>query len=253
MINSIKQENFKLLKKKSTFIIPLIIIVLMTLQALLLKNYVPPKVLLESNFGGAFWVTLLLIIQSSTIITMELHYGTIKNILYRNASRKNIILSKILILAIYSFIYFAITVVFSLILCAIFYHDISIFSNIGNELSLFNQMLLGTLGCYIGTWLVLSITLLISCAMNRSEISIAVGIVFFLITSLLSSILAMAIDRWPWLKWGPINMMNITSQISDHSLKATTKLELHELVLGNIFYIIIFLMLVVFVFKKKNV
>lgn len=100
---------------------------------------------------------------------MEFHYGTIKNILYRNASRKNIILSKILILAIYSFIYFAITVVFSLILCAIFYHDISIFSNIGNELSLFNQMLLGTLGCYIGTWLVLSITLLISCAMNRSR------------------------------------------------------------------------------------
>ncbi|MEJ7228398.1 ABC transporter permease, partial [Staphylococcus epidermidis] len=44
MINSIKQENFKLLKKRSTFIIPLIIIVLMTLQALLLKNYVPPKV-----------------------------------------------------------------------------------------------------------------------------------------------------------------------------------------------------------------
>ena len=141
---------------------------------------------------------------------MEFHYGTIKNILYRNASRKNIILSKILILAIYSFIYFAITVVFSLILCTIFYHDINIFSNVGNELSLFNQMLLGTLGCYIGTWLVLSITLLISCAMNKSEISIAVGIVFFLITSLLSSILAMAIDRWPWLKWGPINMMNIT-------------------------------------------
>ena len=161
--------------------------------------------------------------------------------------------SILLILAIYSFIYFAITIVFSLILCAIFYHDINIFSNVGNELSLFNQMLLGTLGCYIGTWLVLSITLLISCAMNRSEISIAVGIVFFLITSLLSSILARAIDRWPWLKWGPINMMNITSQISDHSLKATTKLELHELVLGNIFYIIIFLMLVVFVFKKKNV
>ena len=134
MINSIKQENFKLLKKRSTFIIPLIIIVLMTLQALLLKNYVPPKVLLESNFGGAFWVTLLLIIQSSTIITMEFHYGTIKNILYRNSSRKNIILSKILILAIYSLIYFAITIVFSLILCAIFYHDISIFSNIGNEL-----------------------------------------------------------------------------------------------------------------------
>ena len=114
MINSIKQENFKLLKKKSTFIMPLIIIVLMTLQALLLKNYVPPKVLLQSDFGGVFWVTLLLIIQSSTIITMEFHYGTIKNILYRNFSRKNIILSKILILVIYSFIYFMIIFIFSL-------------------------------------------------------------------------------------------------------------------------------------------
>lgn len=46
MINSIKQENFKLFKKRSTFIIPLIIIALMTLQALLLKDYVPPKILL---------------------------------------------------------------------------------------------------------------------------------------------------------------------------------------------------------------
>lgn len=46
-------------------------------------------------------------------------------------------------------------------------------------------------------------------------------------------------------------MMNIVSQISDHSLKSTTKLELHELVLGNMFYIIIFLMLVVFVLKEK--
>ena len=208
---------------------------------------------MESNFGGLFWVTLLLIIQSSTIITMEFHYGTIKNILYRNSSRKNIILSKILILIIYSFIYFAIIAIFSLILCAIFYHDINIFSNIRNELPLFSQMLLGNLGCYIGTWLVLSITLLISCAVNKSEISIAVGIVFFLITSLLSSILAMTIDRWPWLKWAPVNMMNIVSQINDHSLKATTKLELHELVLGNIFYIIIFLILVVFVFKKKSI
>lgn len=39
----------------------------------------------------------------------------------------------------------------------------------------------------------------------------------------------------------------------DKSMKKFTKLELHELFIGNIVYIIICLILVVFVFKKKNV
>lgn len=48
-------------------------------------------------------------------------------------------------------------------------------------------------------------------------------------------------------------MMNIMVQIVDKNMKKFTKLELHELFIGNIVYIIIFLILVVFVFKKKNV
>jgi ABC-2 type transport system permease protein len=39
----------------------------------------------------------------------------------------------------------------------------------------------------------------------------------------------------------------------DKNMKKFTKLELHELFIGNIVYIIIFLIIVVFVFKKKNV
>ena len=48
-------------------------------------------------------------------------------------------------------------------------------------------------------------------------------------------------------------MMNIMVQITDKGMRKVTKLELHELFIGNIVYIIIFLILLVFVFKKKNV
>ena len=114
-------------------------------------------------------------------------------------------------------------------------------------------MLLTGLGTFIGTWLVLSITLLISCAMKSPGVSIAVGIVFYFATSILSGLLTIVIDKWEWLKWNPINMMNIMVQIIDKSFKEITKLELHELFIGNIVYIFIFLILVVFVFRKKNI
>ncbi|RIM61102.1 ABC transporter permease, partial [Staphylococcus xylosus] len=52
----------------------------------------------------------------------------------------------------------------------------------------------------------------------------------------------------------PINMLNLSSQIIDNDMiKSLTKLELHEIFIGNIVYIVIFLVLLIFVFKKKNI
>lgn len=252
----IKQECFKLCKKKSTFIIPIIIILLMVVQAIISKNYddvFSPQSSIESAFSGFSWFIFLLIIQASTIISMEFYHGTIKNLLYRKYTRTNIIISKIITLVIFSLLYFIISIVVGFILWAIFFNDINLIESKGDELSLLSKMLLTGLGTYVGTWLVLSVTLLISCAMKSPGVSIAVGIVFYFATSILSGILTIIVDKWEWLKWNPISMMNIMIQIVDKSMKKYTKLELHELFIGNIVYIIIFLILVVFVFKKKNV
>ncbi|MCO6290368.1 ABC-2 type transport system permease protein [Staphylococcus epidermidis] len=252
----IKQECFKLCKKKSTFIIPLIIILLMVVQAIISKNYddvFSPQSSIESAFSGFSWFIFLLIIQASTIISMEFYHGTIKNLLYRKYTRTNIIISKIITLVIFSLLYFIISIVVGFILWAIFFNDINLLESKGDELSLLSKMLLTGLGTYVGTWLVLSVTLLISCAMKSPGVSIAVGIVFYFATSILSGILTIIVDKWEWLKWNPISMMNIMIQIVDKSMKKYTKLELHELFIGNIVYIVIFLILVVFVFKKKNV
>ncbi|ASJ94560.1 MULTISPECIES: ABC transporter permease [Staphylococcus] len=252
----IKQECFKLCKKKSTFIIPIIIILLMVVQAIISKNYddvFSPQSSIESAFSGFSWFIFLLIIQASTIISMEFYHGTIKNLLYRKYTRTNIIISKIITLVIFSLLYFIISIVVGFILWAIFFNDINLIESKGDELSLLSKMLLTGLGTYVGTWLVLSVTLLISCAMKSPGVSIAVGIVFYFATSILSGILTIIVDKWEWLKWNPISMMNIMIQIVDKSMKKYTKLELHELFIGNIVYIIIFLILVVLVFKKKNV
>ena len=252
----IKQECFKLCKKKSTFIIPIIVILLMVVQAIISKNYddvFSPQSSIESAFSGFSWFIFLLIIQASTIISMEFYHGTIKNLLYRKYTRTNIIISKIITLVIFSLLYFIISIIVGFILWAIFFNDINLLESKGDELSLLSKMLLTGLGTYVGTWLVLSVTLLISCAMKSPGVSIAVGIVFYFATSILSGILTIIVDKWEWLKWNPISMMNIMVQIIDKEMKKFTKLELHELFIGNIVYIIIFLILVVLVFKKKNV
>lgn len=83
----IKQELYKIFKKKSSIIIPIIIFIIMIGLAILSKNYsnvIESKLLLEQSYSGFSWSIFLMIIQASTIITMEFHHGTIKNLLYRN-------------------------------------------------------------------------------------------------------------------------------------------------------------------------
>lgn len=134
------------------------------------------------------------------------------------------------------------------------FSDVNILKQSGDNLSLLQEMLLTGLGNYVGMWLLLSLTLLISCIFKSPGVSIAIGIIFYFAMSIVSGILFALITQWEWLKWLPINMLNLSSQIIDNDMmKSFTKLELHELFIGNIVYIVIFLVLVIFVFKKKNV
>lgn len=257
MTTLIKQELFKMFKKKSSIIIPILIFILMIGLAILSKKYpdiMGSKLLFKQGYSAFSWIFFLMIIQASTIITMEFHYGTIKNLLYRNYSRTSIIISKIISLVIYSLIIFVISIVISLILNLTFFSDVNILKQSGDHLSLLQDMLLTALSNYVGMWLLLSLTLLISCIFKSPGVSIAIGIIFYFAISIVSGILFALIDQWEWLKWLPINMLNLSSQITDNEVfKTLTKLELHELFIGNIVYIIIFLALVIFVFKKKNV
>lgn len=253
----IKQELYKLIKKKSSIIIPLIIFLLMIGLAFISNNYsdiLKPEEQFKQGFGGFALIFFLMIIQASTIITMEFHYGTIKNLLFRNHSRTSIVISKIVSLIIFSLIIFIFTIIISLLLNAILFSDIDILKQSGDNFSLLQEHLLNAFASYIGMWLLLSLTLLISCILKSPGVSIAVGIVFYFAVSVISSILFAAINQWEWLKWNPVNMLNLSVQILDNDMfEKLTKLNLQELFIGNMIYIIIFLALVVLVFRKKNI
>lgn len=161
----IKQECFKLFKKKSTFIAPIVFILLMVAQGYIATKYneiFTPQESFTSAYNGFSWFAFLLIIQASTIISMEFHYGTIKNLLYREYSRTTMIVSKIITLFIISLIYFVITIIASIVIGSLFFNDLNIFESSGN------QLLLVSLGTFVGVWLVLSLTLLLSSATNST-------------------------------------------------------------------------------------
>lgn len=148
MATLIKQELFKMFKKKSSIIIPILIFAVMLCLAILSKNYpniIGSESLFKQGYSSFSWIFFLMIIQASTIITMEFHYGTIKNLLYRNYSRTSIIISKIISLVIYSLIIFAISIVISLILNLTFFSDVNILKQSGDHLSLLQDMLLTAL------------------------------------------------------------------------------------------------------------
>ncbi len=195
----IKQECFKLFKKKSTFIAPIVFILLMVAQGYIATKYneiFTPQESFTSAYNGFSWFAFLLIIRASTIISMEFHYGTIaKNLLYREYSRTTMIVSKIITLFIISLIYFIITIIASIVIGSLFFNDLNIFESSGNQLSLLNQLLLVSLGTFVGVWLVLSLTLLLSSATNSTGVAIAVGIVFYFASSILAVIQTALLEK----------------------------------------------------------
>lgn len=251
----IKQECFKLSKKKSTWIWPIVIIAIMITLLFISQNsdIMSSEGLIQGGFSGFYWVVILMIVQASTIISMEFHYETIKNVLYRNYSRTSIVISKVITLVIYSLICFIGVIAVTLLLYAISFNDIDLLAPHGSQPPLLNEMLLLAVADFVTMWLVLSLTLLISCAMKGPTLSITIGIFFYFVISFVAALLTYFNGKWEWFKWNPLNMIMLPQQIVDNDFKEMSHLELHELFIGNIVYIVIFLVLLVFVFKKKNV
>lgn len=252
MITLINQELFKLFKKKSTIILPFITILSMIILAILsvkLPNIFSSKVLIKQVFSGFAWTNIFMIVQASTILSMEFHYGTIKNLLVRKYSRINIIGSKFITLFLYTVIIYSIVLVTTVIIKYTMFSKVNVFPNKG----LFQNLLEIGVGNFISLWFILSITLLVSCLIRSTGVSIAVGIVLYFLLSVISGLLFNLIEKWEWIKWNPLNMLNLGSQSTDSTLKSFTKLDTLELLYGNIIYIFILILITIYLFRKKNV
>lgn len=257
MILLVKQELFKLTKKKSTFISPLLLVVLIIATGVLTKKYsgaIAPDTMFTSSFSGTSWIVFIMIATSSTIISMESQYGTLKNLLYRKYSRGEILASKWLTLAIYSVFLYIVATVTSIIVKIVLFPSISFTQTLENGQTLLKALMLNILGSYIGLWLILSLVLMLACFINSSGAAISVGIVFYFASSIISDILTAVITKWEWIKWNPVSMLSLQKQLGNEKImEPLTHLSTNQLLIGNVLYIIIFLGLGYVVFNKKNV
>ncbi|EME8219053.1 ABC transporter permease [Enterococcus faecium] len=253
----VKQELFKLIKKKSTAVLSVLLVVLLIGTALLAKKYttiIDPVEMTAQLFSATSWIVFIMIAAASTIISMEAQYGTLKNLLYRKYSRGEILVSKWITLVIYSVYLYLLAIIVTVLMKLILFPSISFTEKVSTGQTLIQSLFTYTLGSYIGLWLILSLVLMIACFINSSGASISAGIVFYFASSITSGILIALIQKWEWIKWNPISMLNLQNQIGNEEImKQLTHLSTNQMLFGNLAYIVLFLALGYLVFKRKNV
>lgn len=259
MIFLYKQELFKLLKRRGT-LFSLIFLILQNIGvAILSKNYsehLDSKEMFASNFASLSFLVFIMIGASATIISSEFEYNTIKNIIYQSYSRKAILISKWLTILTYSFVAMLLTMLITVFNKFIFFGGTY---SLTDKLPRHSQVLwqywvVNNATSFLTLWLLLSLVFLLASVMKKNAVAISTGIIGYFALSLIGNFMFIAIAKWDFLKWNPINFLNFPTQVSATGIiPKLTHLSNTEMLIGNFAYIIIFLTIGLFLFSKKEV
>lgn len=254
----IKNELYKIIKKKSTlycFIFLILVNISFAVISKLYPKHFIPKELFVSNFATNSFIGLILIGTAASIISSEFEYGTMKNMITHFHSRKKILLSKWSVLLIYSLFLYLFFSLLSYINKVILFNKIySLSDTLTNEkLHLWEYWVQTIFSNFITTWLILSAVLLVSTLLKRSSLAIAIGIIGYFAIDIIGRLTAQIIQKWTFLKWNPINLLNYSTQIAEPELKKITCLNLNQMLIGIFIYIAIFMLINFYVFLNKEV
>lgn len=248
MLFLLKQELYKLFHKKSTYaniIIQMIFMLSMALLSIKYNKIFNQKSLFLDDFTGELWSLFVLIYLSSTILLKEFSYGTIKLLISKNFSRLQIYLSKIITVFIYSLIMFAVSIIFSVILKITFFD----FNLTGKTINLFIQ---NNIAQFFTTWLIISFVFALSILFKASGVALSLGIIVYFASAIAANFMFGMIKQNHILKYNPINLMNFSSQIDNPLLKQLTLLSNTEYIVLIIVYVLLFLTIGNYLFKKRT-
>ena len=254
MINLLRQEIYKIIKKPSSKIVPIILFILMLVVAMMAKNQAS-KFYISSAFAGFQWSAIILIIVSASLISEEFQYGTIKKLIYSVNSRSIIYITKLIIVIGYDIYLHILSVLLTVILkIVIIGKSPSFSSEYLYNLPIWQNLLINTLIDLMGTLIIITAVFLIASITNTGSAAIAFGIgLCFLGQGISSFINRVATSSSGWSKWNPFNMLNITNQLANPSYKDITHLTVKQLVTGNLLYSLIFILFGILIFSKRRV
>ncbi|MVF15994.1 ABC transporter permease [Fructilactobacillus sanfranciscensis] len=253
-----KKEFFKLINQSKTYVLILLLIIQNMFFAVISSKYPShfvSKELFVSDYASLSFIGIILIIHAASIIPMEFEFNTMKNILISKYSRQEIIISKILLTATYSIILYLIAMISTIINKFLFFqNDFYLNDHLKNSTQTIFRYWIETNATNILTlWLILSIVILISCALKKSSIAVAIGIIGYLILNIISNSMFILIKKFHFLKWNPINLLNLPLQVSlPDKMNKLTLLSNHQMIICIIIYIIVFNIISITFFSKKE-
>lgn len=227
-----------------------------------IKNDISPyseysfwKFMNDNTFTFSLIITFTLIAASS-IVSNEFTWGTIKLLLIRPYSRTKILLSKLISIYLFSLvmmvIFFAITLIVGLLFFGTGgYNDVNLFMENGKiiEQPIYLIVLETYLFLFIKLVLITSFAFFVSTVFRSSALAMGISIIILLLGSTIVELLILA--KMYWVKYLFIYSMDVSRYDGGLSVIKGTN-ETYSIVL-NAIYFIVFIVLSIIVFKKRDV
>lgn len=248
---TLSHELYKMAHQRSSWLAFIILFGLMIYSAIPIA-YIN-KNLVAQGFGAGQWVIIIMIALSANLVAMEFRNNTMTTLLYKSPNRQSVFFAKLITLIIYSFLLLLASFLFALIIKLLFVNDKFSWELIYHQHSLITDLVINLAG--VALYLMFSITLsLMLISMIKSN---AVVIVIGLFVGFLGApISAFLMNALPGLKhilaWNPFNMINIIAQLANPSIHQVSALTNGGLIAGNLIYTLIFLLIGLWTFTKRN-
>lgn len=249
MITSLRAELFKFSHQKSVAAGILVLILLMTYSVLTTKTNTT-QVIFE--FGAVQWIPIIMITIGSTFWAMEYQNRTILILLYKNTSRWQIYLAKLVIVWLYSIVLTLIatllTIVFKSFLVRTPWSALII-----NHLTQLDLLMGNVIGTLIYALFIVTLSFMLIMLLKLNAAVIGVGLALgFLGAGISVALMKTFTSLIPILRWNPLNMIFVTQQLANPPYAAVSHLSSLEIIGGNLIYAAIFIFLGYALFKNRR-
>lgn len=256
MLTLIKQELYKLLHKSGTYIGLACIFFFQIAFAVIARIY--PKFMSGSaafgdSFTGATIAVFVMIAAGASIIAMEFQYGTVRPLLYRKYYRSQVYISKIVVVVLHALVLYVLQFLMTMVLKFTLFPKIDLGASVGHGQTVFSSLLLSTGASFTTLLLLLSVVLLLSTLFKSNATAITCGYVAYFAMGIASNFLLILIAHWHWLKWNPLTMMLLGSQVGTPMMSKLTLMSTPVMFWCSVAYTVVFAFIGYALFRKRSV